>query len=104
MTEEKCFHDAVCLVVPHDSQIGIDARAEAILFGLVWFMVFHNCVVGLNGSVEVARRAAGHVCAVRPYDGAQVFHAFGKVLEIYLVGMKCEKKVFRQVMTNARNK
>jgi hypothetical protein len=103
MAEKKCSHDAVCLVVPHDSQIGIDARAKGILFGLVRFLVLHNCVVGLNRSVEVASRAVGYVSAVRLYRSPQVSHAFGKVLQIHLVGMKCEKKVFREVMTNARN-
>lgn len=88
MTEQESLNDSVCLVIAHNSQIGIHARAKAFLLFFIRFMAPYNHIVGLDCSVEVTSGATSYVCAVRLYHSPQIFNASADVLEIDFVRMQ----------------
>jgi hypothetical protein len=89
MPEQKPFHYSICLVMAHDSQIGIDAGTEGCSLIALRFMVPYNCVVGLNGGVEIAGGSPCDIGAVRLDYGTQVFHTPCHRLEINLIRCIC---------------
>lgn len=89
------FPEFVSIIMLHQSQIRIRACQKFIKFVLCQIIsFFSNKIIPIpNFFVKISFGPVLNIDAVRFYHGSQKFHASGKMLKIYFIGMELKKKI-----------